>query len=242
LVFRTVPGGEFPYEFLGWAPLVGDVVERGGSFTAYMPSPPLELEGELHLVALCVHLNTGAESLVSCADDGRVSGRVWWRANDPEDRRLGVRRAFEAGGETWLWTQETIRDVDDAGEYSWAAPVCVRAGDEAEGPLWTPAFRALSEQRHRTSASTASHARRLRERGSAARAERIDPRVVFDRDGWVCQLCGQPIDADCAYPDPACASIDHRVPLAAGGEHTLSNVWTAHLQCNLRKGARRLPE
>lgn len=33
-------------------------------------------------------------------------------------------------------------------------------------------------------------------------------------------------------------SVDHIVPLARGGSHSADNVQSAHLLCNLRKGAR----
>lgn len=61
---------------------------------------------------------------------------------------------------------------------------------------------------------------------------------VFERDGWVCQLCDGPVDAGLAYPDPASKSLDHRVPVSLGGPHSLENVQLAHLGCNIAKGNR----
>lgn len=69
-------------------------------------------------------------------------------------------------------------------------------------------------------------------------AERFTHREVFERDGWMCGLCHDPVDSDLRHPDPMCASLDHVVPLALGGHHVLSNVQCAHLVCNIRKGAR----
>jgi 5-methylcytosine-specific restriction endonuclease McrA len=37
---------------------------------------------------------------------------------------------------------------------------------------------------------------------------------------------------------PLAATIDHIVPLAAGGDDTKANVQLAHRRCNTRKGAR----
>lgn len=62
--------------------------------------------------------------------------------------------------------------------------------------------------------------------------------AVYERDGWVCQLCGEPVDPDLKGPDPMCASIDHVVPLSHGGDHSMENTQLAHLGCNSAKGNR----
>lgn len=79
-------------------------------------------------------------------------------------------------------------------------------------------------------------ARRARER--AVRVETFDRREVFERDGWMCALCGDPVDPDLAWPDQRSASLDHRIPISRGGEHSRANAQTSHLGCNVRKGAR----
>lgn len=239
VVFRTataVDAGGFPYEFLGWAPLVGDVVERHGSVTAYLPADPVTIGGETMAAALCVHANTGAEALVAVTPDGRVGG-TWFVCTDAAGGRVHVRDGFDAGGVGWCWTWETFRDVaDDGSTYSWSAPIC--ANFENNGALWTPEYRQRSEALRRTTASTAAHARRQRMIGTDGQVERIDPHAVYERDRWVCQLCWEPVDPLLRHPDLASASLDHRIPLAAGGLHAEENVQCAHLQCNLRKGAR----
>lgn len=83
----------------------------------------------------------------------------------------------------------------------------------------------------------AAEARRAERKASG---ERIPPIEVFERDGWICQLCSDEIDRTLSYPDPNSPSLDHVVPLAAGGKHVRSNVQAAHLLCNLRKGARQM--
>jgi 5-methylcytosine-specific restriction endonuclease McrA len=53
--------------------------------------------------------------------------------------------------------------------------------------------------------------------------------AVYERDGWVCQICGDGVDREavgtCA---PGAPTIDHRIPLAADGAHDESNWQTAH--------------
>jgi len=77
-----------------------------------------------------------------------------------------------------------------------------------------------------------------RARKIAAFVENVEREVVLERDGWICQLCDQPIDRSARSPDPMSRSIDHRIPLARGGVHSYSNCQSAHLGCNLSKGAR----
>ncbi|MFI1485774.1 HNH endonuclease [Streptomyces sp. NPDC020747] len=74
-----------------------------------------------------------------------------------------------------------------------------------------------------------------RMRVQAATVEDFAPRDVYERDGWVCQLCLLGIDPAVAWPDSMSPSVDHVVPLAKGGEHSMANAQAAHLGCNSRK-------
>lgn len=76
--------------------------------------------------------------------------------------------------------------------------------------------------------------------------EDIDPLVVFERDHWLCGICGNPINRRLRYPAWKCATIDHVVPICqalAGGWpihliHTYENVQAAHRRCNeLKSGS-----
>lgn len=81
-----------------------------------------------------------------------------------------------------------------------------------------------------------NHIRRARIR--AAHVEDVIPLVVFERDGWVCHICGDLVDRTVQYPDNASPTVDHVVPLCAGGEHSYANCRTAHMRCNSIKQAR----
>lgn len=141
---------------------------------------------------------------------------------------------FEAERGTWRWYTEFIRDVDEADqEYTWTAFVC---GKESVPRLWTPAYAARSEHLQRVSRAAGSYAARIRELGLEATVERLDPLAVYERDGWICQICKTAVERERAWPDMWCATLDHRIPLTAGGEHTLLNVQLAHWICNLHKG------
>lgn len=75
-----------------------------------------------------------------------------------------------------------------------------------------------------------------RHRRRAGRAgKRIYRAKVFERDGWACRLCGDPLDRSADVPHPMAPVLDHIVPLALGGEHAHYNVQAAHFMCNSRK-------
>lgn len=63
--------------------------------------------------------------------------------------------------------------------------------------------------------------------------------AVLEADGWVCQICGIPTPREKrGTQEPDAPTIDHIVPLSAGGAHSYANVQCACLRCNTRKGAR----
>lgn len=86
--------------------------------------------------------------------------------------------------------------------------------------------------------------RRARKKGAEV-VDQVDLRVVCERDGGICWICGEKVDwNDCTdskwgkvchrnYP-----SIDHVYPLIKGGRHSYDNVRLAHIGCNASKGVR----
>jgi predicted nucleic acid-binding Zn ribbon protein len=66
----------------------------------------------------------------------------------------------------------------------------------------------------------------------------VSPRKIFDRDSWTCRLCRKPVLRSAVAPHPLAPTVDHIVPLDAGGTHEPSNVQCAHFLCNSRKGNR----
>jgi len=84
--------------------------------------------------------------------------------------------------------------------------------------------------------SDIGHIRRANKRANEYEAVSRD--VVLERDGWTCHLCNEGIVKGAKWPHPLSASMDHVIPLAKGGSHTYENVKSAHLTCNISKGAR----
>lgn len=69
--------------------------------------------------------------------------------------------------------------------------------------------------------------------------ETVDPISVFDRDRWICQLCGKRTPRRLrGLVDPSAPELDHIIPLALGGAHAWFNVQCACRECNGRKGAK----
>lgn len=58
---------------------------------------------------------------------------------------------------------------------------------------------------------------------------------VIQESGYICGICGQPVD-------PAEATIDHIIPLSRGGTDARENLMCAHRRCNELKGNLTLEE
>lgn len=82
------------------------------------------------------------------------------------------------------------------------------------------------------------HVHKRRALLAAAASDGYLPLDVFMRDGWVCQLCGEPIDESLSWPHRHAASVDHIIPISKGGGDVFANVQASHLTCNISKGAR----
>lgn len=79
-------------------------------------------------------------------------------------------------------------------------------------------------------------------RGAKVKGEKFTLEQVGHRDGWKCHLCGKRVNPTIANPDPRAPTIDHLIPVTAGGIDELSNVALAHRSCNCARGARGLAQ
>jgi len=93
------------------------------------------------------------------------------------------------------------------------------------------------------------HLTKLREKNRKHRAlkrtlqvQTINEKIIYLRDGWICQICKKRVDKRFKYPNPMCASLDHIMPLSKGGTHIYANVQLAHFACNSGKCAKVLPQ
>ena len=56
---------------------------------------------------------------------------------------------------------------------------------------------------------------------------------IYERDGWICQLCRKKVNKKLRFPDPLSRSLDHIIPLSLGGTHERKNVQLTHYKCNV---------
>ncbi|MEU4133646.1 HNH endonuclease [Streptomyces wuyuanensis] len=78
--------------------------------------------------------------------------------------------------------------------------------------------------------------RRAAKRGGAS--EPYTLAEIAERDGFRCQLCGDPVPMDVKVPEALAPTIDHIVAVLRGGDDTRANVQLAHFRCNSVKGPR----
>lgn len=64
--------------------------------------------------------------------------------------------------------------------------------------------------------------------------------AIYERDGWTCQLCREPVDPELMIINPCddwAPSLDHVIPQSKGGSHDADNLRLAHRWCNAVRGA-----
>ena len=111
---------------------------------------------------------------------------------------------------------------------------------------WFSPLRVKGRSNKRCVPCVAANAEAVRRAHKAARnalqrvmtVDRFDPLLVFARDKWTCQLCGVKTSKKLRGTYlPNAPELDHIVPLALGGAHTMTNTQCACRQCNGLKGA-----
>lgn len=77
---------------------------------------------------------------------------------------------------------------------------------------------------------------RRKSRGTALHhgwISRFDRLKIYERDDYICWLCGEPVNRDAdPQKDDWAPSLDHVVPRSRGGSHDPENLRTAHRWCN----------
>jgi hypothetical protein len=82
----------------------------------------------------------------------------------------------------------------------------------------------------------------LRAEGYGVVADLVIADDVFERDQWVCHLCGETVPEQLRVSafragiyEPLAPVVDHVIPLSKGGPHTMDNCRLAHWTCNAQK-------
>ena len=63
--------------------------------------------------------------------------------------------------------------------------------------------------------------------------------AVYERDKGKCQICGRKVRKRGNSSDRLAGTLDHKIALVNGGEHSYDNIQLACLHCNSKKGARK---
>lgn len=69
---------------------------------------------------------------------------------------------------------------------------------------------------------------------------RADRLAIYERDGWVCQICFDAVAQDLHFNDLMAPTLDHIEPQSAAliPNHSPQNLRLAHRICNARRGNR----
>jgi hypothetical protein len=138
------------------------------------------------------------------------------------------------------WHQSRRRDgLTSGGAVVWVSGDCVRCGKATTVRMAQSVGLPVAVTCSASCQKAESKSRR-RARVRNAYVEPVFRKRIFERDGWVCQLCGDPVVPDAKVPHHLAPTIDHIVPLAPyrdreGGPHSMANAQTAHFLCNSRK-------
>lgn len=91
------------------------------------------------------------------------------------------------------------------------------------------------QQRRATFTVTGIQGRKRAERMGSP-VEEFDPIVIYNKQQGRCAICGVKVRTAGGKRQDTTASIDHVVPISAGGPHTEDNCQLLCFGCNMRKG------
>jgi histidine triad (HIT) family protein len=104
-------------------------------------------------------------------------------------------------------------------------------------PLRPPLDDALHATEIRRPKYTGNTPQRARMHWLGVHYQIIDREAVYRRDGWICHICGDPIDDSTRDSlNTLRPTVDHIVPSSLGGDHAYWNLAASHDICNGDKG------
>ena len=138
------------------------------------------------------------------------------------------KRKLSRSERRWMSAQRSVSRAAEGtqGRTPWVTGTCSECGD----PFSTPLPLA------RTCSAFCARSRERRRYG-----QYVDDRTrasIYERDGWICQLCFDPVDPDLHYLDNWAATLDHIVcqSWTESPDHSPSNLRLAHRWCNSVRG------
>jgi 5-methylcytosine-specific restriction endonuclease McrA len=131
---------------------------------------------------------------------------------------------------TRSWHEQTARGHKAKRDRSrvWVAGPCAECGEEFVGDYRTE-VKFCSWACWKRSARRRDKQNRSKRIRSEETRDQIGLTTLAKRDGWRCHVCRRDVSRKTW-------SMDHLVPLSAGGSHTWENVALAHKLCNSKRG------
>lgn len=80
--------------------------------------------------------------------------------------------------------------------------------------------------------------KRCRGAGDSWYVSEADRLAIYERDGWDCQICLQPVDRDSHFLSDWYPTLDHIVPQSVRADHSPENLRLCCRYCNLARGDR----
>lgn len=122
--------------------------------------------------------------------------------------------------------RETVRQSTNARRAAW--PPERRAAANAANAAW----------KRDNPEKVRDYVHRRRAAKAGTQSGPIDHDALWVECSGSCPDCGARIDRDAPWGSPTFASLDHIVPLSAGGPHVQYNLRYTCLPCNMRKSAK----
>ncbi len=188
-----------------------------------------------HYVKNCEAVKAASRAYASeHRDDLRQTKRAWYRRNAAAQRpkkSASAKRRYDLNPDKGRAKQrETMRRrrLNRPADVA-AAKLRDYNKHTAKRLATVKAWRVANPDR--VAANALKSRARRRSRMADVFIETVVPRRVFERDGWLCGICGINVEKKDA-------SLDHIIPISKGGAHSYANTQTSHLRCNISKGAR----
>lgn len=149
-----------------------------------------------------------------------------WRKENPERRRA----------ERQVYYEKHREQILARNRQKWAALSSAEREAIGRRKYWKHRERRLAASKRDYEANRHLYRDRYqayRARLAGAQVEVVKRLTVFERDSYVCQICGKPTEGQ--HPELLSPALDHIIPISKGGEHSYANVQTAHFSCNSKK-------
>ena len=176
------------------------------------------------------HFKVNLRRVTRAINDAGVNRAVLWTPNQ-------TRYVHELTGDDYLDEKLTCQEC---GRTFTRHEYVINSGRKNRVTHWTPTYCCRLCMLRATKRGGRAR-RRKRERSLTYKP--IPLTKLIERDGGICQICGEPVDLTDGWYDEYnnfhvgrnYPTVDHIKPLAHGGDNTWDNVQLAHQHCNSSK-------